>query len=184
MIKHAILAMGGNTDGPPTNYKPLTVAQKTQWNNFLHYLEQQGIGGKVDLDQGQDQTADLINDYKKVNKNFGITPQMVPFIQYEIQMMKQGKIPDDKGNFIDINNSVVGKAIPMLFKGRNLSPVDGRIGSLTSVEAYPIPWSNDLHKNWGTDYWTYMNEVNNYLNKTKGIINNPAVAISAMASSR
>lgn len=151
---------------PPKGYKPLSINQKNEWNGFLKYLYQNKYSGNKDLDTGEDKTAQLIDMYKKVNPSFSITPQMVPIVQYEISQLQQGKIPDKNGKLVNVMDNGFGKAIPSIYYGRQVSPVDGRIGSLTSAEPFPIQISKDLNKNWGTDYWSYIKDMNQFMKKT------------------
>lgn len=146
----------GTSGTEPKNYKPLTVHEKSQWNDFLRFLYQKGYYGNKDLDTGTDKTDALLDLYRSKNPSFSITKEQVPMIQYEINMLQNGMIPDDSGKFQNISNTAFGKIIPTLYKNRTLSPVDGRIGSLTSTQAYPIAASRDYNKNWGTNYWDYI----------------------------
>lgn len=121
---------------PPPGYRQTTPEERNQWNDFVRYLYSKGIAGKKELDIGEDKTAQLMNEYKKVNPNFSLTPDDVKRIQYEIAMMQRGKVPVG-GKFISSKDNPYLRFGDMLFSGRKLSKIDGRIGSLTSMEAYP-----------------------------------------------
>lgn len=166
----------------PKGYKPLTVAQKVEWNNFLRFLHRKGYYGQKELDLGDDKTQQLMDMYRQENPNFSITTQQVPYVQYEIRQLQKGKIPDPEGNFVDISGSSFGKIIPTIYNGKELSPVDGRVGSLTSTQAYPIAFSREMNKNWGTDYWGFINAMKSRENTTSN--NSAPAAKKAMASTR
>jgi hypothetical protein len=174
----AMTAMESKGDNAPSGYKPLTVDQRNQWNGFLRYLYSKGLSGNKQLDDGPDQTATLISNYKSMNPSFSITPDMVPHIQYEMTMMKAGKIPDANGKFTS-TGSGAGNLIPNLFSRTVLSPVDGRIGSLTSAEPYPIADLNG--KSWGTDYSRFLRDMAPVVNRGSKNTNSD-VALTAMSS--
>lgn len=169
--------------GKPVNYKPTTIDQRNEWNGFLRFLYNKGIGGKAVLDKGNDQTQYLIDLYKKQNPKFNITASMVPSIQYELMQIKNGNIPDGKGNFVSSGDNPFAHSIANSMTGHGLSKVDGRIGSLTSMEGYPIPIFEGKGS-WGTDYNKYLSDIKSYMSKTGShLVNNKSnAAMSAMAS--
>lgn len=142
----------------PKNYQPTDIQTRNQWNNFLRYLYNQGNYGNTSLDTGQDKTADLINNFKKVDPSFNITPQQVPSIQYEIYMMRNGMIPNGDGTFVKNTNPVLQSSINSIYNGKPVSPVDGRIGSMTSQETYPVVNVNG--QSFGVDYNKFMSDYN------------------------
>jgi len=120
---------------PPTplGYTPLSVSQRAEWNNFLDYLDKQKLGGNPVLDK-RDQTLGLqqMAAYKKANPNFSITPEMIPFIQYEQYQLRKGT------SF----SNLTPEQLKYLRQGsdayinRPISDPDGWLGSLTSKEYY------------------------------------------------
>ena len=164
-LSSAMNALKGGPPGseePPEGYTPLSIPQKQQCNAFLRILYQQGLYGKKDLDVGVDQTQGLLDMYRKVNPSFSITKEQIPSIQYEIGKMQQGELPDSTGNFVNIKGTAFGDLVPTIYKGKNISKVEGRIGSLTSTQPYPIAYSKDMNRNWGTDYWGFINGMKEY----------------------
>lgn len=151
------LAMKDSTPKPSGGYRPTTVDQRNQWNNFLKYLYTTGDYGNKELDQGDDKTALLLESYRKINPNFTITKDDVPSIQYEISMIKKGEIPNGEGGFKKNTNQGFQSLISKLYKQQVISPVDGRIGSLTSQQPYPVASTED--RMFGTDYNSFLNET-------------------------
>lgn len=138
--------------GAPNGYQPLSQKQRMDWNSFVRYLNKdKKVGGSKDLD---DKTSAkglaYMEEYKKDHPEFSITPQMVPYVQYEFQQLKNtNALP---------NTPVEGRVKTLVqdyFKDRTVSPVDGWIGSLTSRQGYPevTEFSDDPSKTyWGLDY--------------------------------
>jgi hypothetical protein len=147
---------GGEVDEtviePPRGYRPLGAKERSDWNNFLRYVrKEKNLTGSKELD---DRTAEtglkLLDEYRKDHPDFTISRETVPFVQYEMQQLKNtGELPNLKPE---------GRVRALLgphFKDREVSPVDGWIGSITSRNGYPEiqPFSEDPEKrNWGTDY--------------------------------
>src|SRR6185312_5334667 len=71
---------------PPQGYAPLSVQQRTDWNQFLDYLKGQGNVNLNDPQVG----VNFLNQYKLNNPNFSITPEQIPFIQYEQSQLRKG----------------------------------------------------------------------------------------------
>lgn len=121
---------------PPKGYKPLSIQQRNDWNDFLDYLEKQGVGGSKDLDN-RDTSLGLshFNKYLKANPNSSITPDIIPSVQYEQQQLRRGN------SFPTISDDTVfkqyqGQLSPQ-YRERPISDVDSWLGSLTSREYYP-----------------------------------------------
>lgn len=180
---HKIAMKAMSDPDKPSKYIPSTPAQRNQWNEFLHFLYSKGIAGRKVLDQGKDQTSYLIDLYKKQNPSFNISPKMVSSIQYELMQIKNGNIPDGNGNFVSSKDNPFSNIISNSMTGHGLSKVDGRIGSLTSMEGYPVPVFEDK-ASWGTDYNKYLNDMKSYMSRTGSKLVNKrnTAAMSAMAS--
>lgn len=71
---------------PPPGYAPLSVQNRTDWNTFLDYLKSQGNINLNDPQVG----INFLNQYKQNNPSFSITPQQLPFIQYEQSQLRKG----------------------------------------------------------------------------------------------
>lgn len=134
---------GGGENPPkkvdaPKGYQTLSPIQRKNWNDFLDYLQDQGIGGKTDLDK-RDQTLGLnyLNKYNKENPNKAIDPTLIPSIQYEQQMLRKGdSFPGMKPEEFNWVKKGLSENSPKYFE-RPISDVDSWLGSLTSREYYP-----------------------------------------------
>lgn len=142
----------GDPTAPPKGYKPLTNEQRSQWNGFVRYLNRDlKVGGSKDLDNRTNTMGlNYMKEYAKANPGFAITPEMVPYVQYEFQQLKNtNSLP---GQQVD---GRVKTLITDYFKDRQVSDADGWIGSLTSRQGYPEvqQFSDDPEKRtWGLDY--------------------------------
>lgn len=129
---------GGGGDGPsaPKNYKPLTNQQRTDWNKFLDYLGDNKVGGSTDLDK-KDQSLGLtyLNKYRALNPKTTVSPELIPNIQYDqYQLRKGASFPTLAPEELDY----VRKGLSPAYLSREVSPVDGWLGSLTSKSYYPV----------------------------------------------
>src|ERR1700749_2552242 len=77
---------GGNSNQAPAGYQPTTTQQRSDWNLFLDNLKNQG---DVDLNDPQ-AGGNLLKKYKLNNPSFSVTPELLPFIQYEQQQIRTG----------------------------------------------------------------------------------------------
>ncbi len=146
------LGYNPNEDGPPVGYKPLSIQQRNDWNQFVRYLNRDlKVGGNKDLDDRSNAKGlAYLSEFKKQHPNFSITPEMVPYVQYEFQQLKS------KNTLPNTNpEGRVKGLISDYFKDRDVSGTDGWIGSLTSRQGYPevTEFSDDPQKRyWGLDY--------------------------------
>lgn len=137
---------------PPAGYKPLSQQKRMQWNNFVRYLNRdKKVGGSKELDDKTAATGlKYLEEYRKEHPDFTLTADEVPFVQYEFQQLKNtGGLPgiEPQGR--------VKTLVDQYFNNRDVSPVDGWIGSLTSRQGYPevTEFSDDPEKRyWGLDY--------------------------------
>lgn len=135
----------------PKDPKPLTTGERASWNKFLHFVNSKGYTGNTKLDE-RDQSIgqSLLDEY---NKNAGadtINADMIPRVQAEFQYFKDnGNFPGtgDYGNF----KRIIGSQV----RQKDISPVDGWFGSMTSQQAYPVLTDTD-GRNWGTDYDAFI----------------------------
>lgn len=120
---------------PPKGYAPLTVIQRKNWNDFLDYLQKEGVGGSKDLDK-RDQTLGLnyLNKYNKENPDKAVNAEQVPFVQYEQYMLRKGDaFPGLKPEELNYIRNGLNPA----YLKRPASDVDSWLGSLTSRSYYP-----------------------------------------------
>lgn len=139
-------------DPIPKGYKPLSQQQRQHWNNFVRYLNKDlKIGGSKDLDEKTNAIGlNYLKQYAKDNPEFSITPEMVPYVQYEFQQLK------NTNTLPGVNpTGRVKTLISDYFNNREVSKTDGWIGSLTSRQGYPVitEFSDDPQKKfWNLDY--------------------------------
>jgi hypothetical protein len=125
---------------PPKDYKPLGVVERKNWNDFLDYLQAQGIGGSAALDK-RDQTLGLsyLTKYNKENPDKAIDPSIIPHIQYEQYMLRKGDsfpgLKPEELKYIRQGLTRADGTSPYLSK--DVSDPDSWLGSLTSREYYP-----------------------------------------------
>src|ERR1700733_5054309 len=76
---------------PPKDYKQLSVIDRKNWNDFLDYLQKEGVGGSDKLDK-RDQTLGLtyLNKYNKENPDKAIDPKQIASVQYEQYQLRKG----------------------------------------------------------------------------------------------
>jgi hypothetical protein len=132
------------TTSPPDGYKPLSTKQRTDWNSFTRFLKDKNV------DSDKEAGLQYLDEYKKDHPNFSITKESIPAIQYEFQQLKNnGTLPGIEAA------GPVKTAFDGYMNNREVSPVDGWIGSITAKQGYPeiSEFENDPEKRyWGTDY--------------------------------
>jgi hypothetical protein len=147
---------------PPTGYAPLKPEQRQQWNDFLDYVDKQGLSGSTKLDaRDQSLGLGLMAKYKKANPDFSITPEDLPKIQYDQYLLRKG---DSYPTLSPQALSYVRNGLNPAYMARAVSPVDGWLGSLTSKLYYPTATRADNHGNkydFHTDFEAYTNSLNN-----------------------
>src|ERR1700744_6637484 len=120
---------------PPKGYKPLSVVDRKNWNDFLDYLQKEGVGGNTDLDK-RDQTIGIqyLAKYNKENPDKAIDPKQIVNIQYEQYMLRKGdSFPGLKPEELNY----IRKGLNPAYLSRPISDTDSWLGSLTSREYYP-----------------------------------------------
>jgi len=171
MVPVGRYATGGPIDEEkniPKGYKPLTQQQRGDWNKFVRYLNRDlKVGGSKDLDdRTKDTGIGYLNAYRKANPDFSVTPDMVPYVQYEFQQLKNtNSLPNVRPQ------GRVKSLVQDYFNTRDVSPVDGWIGSLTSRQGYPevTEFSDDpQHRYWGLDYEGASNFEQQVWNQRQG----------------
>lgn len=120
---------------PPKGYNPLTVIQRKNWNDFLDYLQKEGVGGSKELDK-RDQTLGVtyLNKYNKENPDKAIDSSMIPYVQYEQQLLRKG---DEFPGLTPEQFKYVRNGLNPKYMERQVSDVDSWLGSVTSRSYYP-----------------------------------------------
>ncbi len=165
-LSQSELGGGGGKEAPkkdvpqaPKNFAPLSVKQRTDWNGFLDYLEKNKVGGDPKLD-ARDQSLGMnyMNQYKKANPNFSITPEMIPNIQYDQYLLRKGEsYPTLNQNQL----SYVRNGLNPAYMARQVSPIDGWLGSITSRLYYPqaIRKTAQGQIDFGNDIESYTKDI-------------------------
>jgi len=143
-------------DNKETTKKPtLSAAEKAEWNALLDFMNTKGLRGSKDLDKGDDTLAkSIVEEYRKTNPAATITYDKVKPIQEAVlsDYDTMNKIRQLQGGQPDT---------------RPLSPVDGRLGSLTSNAYFPVARTTDakgkMVKDWGHDIDGYYNYLNSQI---------------------
>lgn len=148
---------GGSTPTAPKNFKPLTAPERTEWNNFLNFLEKKGVGGSKDLDK-KDQSLGLkyIDEYKKQNPDSFINKDAISRIQYDQFLLRKG---DSYPTLNKEELQQLRSGLNPSFLARDVSDTDGWLGSITSKLYYPQARRGDNvgnHYNFGTDFESYV----------------------------
>jgi hypothetical protein len=152
----------------PSGYKPLTVQQRKDWNEYLHSLGD--MAGSPELDKGVPTLGrQKLEDYLKANPSSSLNQfknqdDLVKCIQYEMQLIRRGS------EFPGLTPFELKAMQTLLLKNRkafmmvNRSETDGNPGQFTTEEHYP-EFNNE------TDYSKVMNNVYRTLVKLYKITN-------------
>ena len=146
-----LAALGG--DEPVKGYAPSTPEQRANWNRFLSFLRINGYGGSTDLDK-KDMSLGLklLDEYNKRNPDKAVPKEFIPVAQYEAELLTaKRRLPQMQ----DELGETAYMMMPENFRKRELSPIDGWLGSRTSRLYYPEFAHRDsegLNVNYGVDY--------------------------------
>ena len=143
----------------PANYAPLQPGQRQEWNDFLTYVDKQGYGGSTKLDaRDQSLGINLMNQYKKQNPSFSITPQDIQKIQYDQYLLRKG---DSYPGLTSNQLSYMRNGLNPAYMAREVSPVDNWLGSKTSKLYYPTAVTKTANGdiNYGTNFEKYLERV-------------------------
>jgi hypothetical protein len=154
---------GGGGENPPKKvdapkgYQTLSPIQRKNWNDFLDYLQTEGVGGKTDLDK-RDQTLGLnyLNKYNKENPNKAIDPTLISSIQYEQQQLRSG---ESFAGMKPEETRVLRKQLSQDYLNRPVAPNTDSLGTSLSRSYYPEFKKGD--KSYGTDAESYMKDFAN-----------------------
>ena len=154
---------------PPSNYKPLTFEQRKDWNEYLNYLEKEGLQGSADLDKGvPTKGITVFKQYLKENPNSSLnsysSPEnIVKAIQYEMSVIRKGE-----SGFPQLNDNDLKVLQSFLLKTRNkfmttrTSDLDGNPGQYTTMCYYP-EFSGSV------DYADKMDNIKSTLSRRYGV---------------
>lgn len=90
----------GGKDNPPVDNKV-----RTDWNDFLSYLDKKGLKGKPDLDKGG-LGYKVFDEYVKQNPNTSLSRDSLPVIRKEILNYRQWVLDQAKQGKVSLNNGV------------------------------------------------------------------------------
>lgn len=110
-------------------------AKKAEWNKFIDYIQQNYPKGVQD--EGDDPTPAIVESYRKVNPNTPISSQNIKDFQRAL-VEHNNKWIQLQPNY-NPNGGYIQKT----------SPIDNRIGSVTSKAKFPVVDFGD--KKFGTD---------------------------------
>lgn len=155
-------------DKKETNKKSLSASEKADWNSLLDFMNSKGYRGSKELDKGDDSLAkSIVQQYRQLNPKTSIT--------YDKVRPMQEAVLQDWDTMHKIQQLQGLK--PTV---RQLSPVDGRLGSLTSNAYFPTAQTMDgkgnVAKDWGhniDDYYNYIADTQ----QQKLINNTPTIPI-------
>lgn len=115
-------------------YAPLTPAEKLQWNQYIDFMQKQGMKGNPALDNKDQKLGEFyFNRFKTSTPGITLTYQDVPRVQSDLQGYRNTLIDQwHKGKIVP-DESV--KTDEDLMPG--ISKVDGWLGSKTSSYKFP-----------------------------------------------
>jgi hypothetical protein len=146
------MVQGPGEDGPGTTKTKLTPAAKQDWNKFIDYLDAKGMRGNPALDdRNTDLGRKMLGQYKAANPKSGITYEMIPQVQQELQDYRAEALKK-----IQAGGASAGGVQPDQFMP-GLSQVDGWLGQKTSNWQFPKATLMDNAKqvDYGTDTEAY-----------------------------
>ena len=151
----------------PKGYKPSTPQQRSNWNQFLDYLEKKGVGGSKDLDaRDKSLGKKLLDEYNKANPDKAVSEEFIPIAQHESYLIRK------KGQFAGMDEKQAKYAfhnLPEKFRNKEISPVDSWLGSVTSRQYYPTferVSSSGPKQQFGTSFEDYVKGLDTQFNAT------------------
>jgi hypothetical protein len=139
---------------PPKGYKPTTKEQRRDWNDFLDYLQGQGVAGSKELDQPDKNIGKThIEKYRKEHPETSVSEDIIPFVQYEQQAFRTGE------SFPGLSKeqlSVLRKQVNPDYLKRPTAEPGTPFNSVLSREYYPQFSKGE--KSYGTDMEGYLKD--------------------------
>lgn len=130
---------------------PLTDNQKQDWNQFIDFVDKQGLKGNLILDdKDKGLGMYLMQKYKSLNPKATISYQDVPRVQQTLQDYKATLVDQYKKGLIAPTDSIKNPETDIM---GGLSPVDGWLGSKTSSYKFPVAQATNADKS-ATNYGT------------------------------
>lgn len=120
--------------------RELTNTERVDWNNFIDFVQSKAkdFGGLEKLDKGNDALArSLFIEYKKINPKTSINYDIVPSVQYEMQLLKRNVQAFEERHKNPNAKNVMGY----------VSVVDGWFGDNTAQSKYFSTTLNQYHNN-------------------------------------
>lgn len=105
-----------------------------------------------DFDQDPDAGINLLNQYKKSNPDFSITPDQIPHIQYEHHQLRKG---DTFGSLGSEQLNYLRKGMSQSYLDKPIPEPTGQFNNATTGLYYPQAKNGDI--NHGTDIEGYVN---------------------------
>lgn len=134
---------------------PLSPQAKNDWNNFVDFMDKQGMRGNSALDDRDKNLGQFyFQKFKTMYPHTTLAYQDVPRVQQALQDYRTQSLADIKAGKIQLP----GVKDPDKEYMSDLSPVDGWLGSKTSVHKFPVAVAqtipqagNKQVQNYGTD---------------------------------
>lgn len=139
-----------------------TPIQRRDWNDFLNYLQKEGVAGSKDLDQMDKNVAKTyIDKYKKDNPNTSVSEDLVPIVQREHEELRKG---DSFAGMSPEQTRVMRKQFNDGFVAQAIAGQGMPFNSTLSRQYYPTFRKGD--KDYGTDAEAYMKDFATPTKKT------------------
>ena len=123
------------TGGEPSN------DLRGEWNNYVTWLESQGMKGKPELDSNN-LGFKYLENYRKINPNSPLTKEKIPEIQGYLQDYRNWVIEGHKSGKRPVSFTETPLPDYSNFMS-NLSRVDGYPGQYTTSVKFPVQYMND-----------------------------------------
>lgn len=139
----------------PPALAPLTPTEKIQWNQYIDFMQKQGMKGNPALDnQNQNLGQFYFNRFKSSTPGISLTYQDVPRIQNDLNNYRTTLVDQYKKGLIVPDDSVKSEADIM----PGLSKTDGWLGSKTSSYKFPVAMATNAQgqtTNYGVNTQAY-----------------------------
>src|SRR5260370_878036 len=117
-----------------TPIPPLTNAQKMMWNQYIDFMDKQGMKGNAELDNRDKKLGEFyFNRFKAQNPAVTLNYADVPRVQADLQNYRNNLISQWKSDKMQAPGI---KSEDEIMPG--MSSVDGWLGSKTSSYKFPV----------------------------------------------